>query len=313
MKRLMQPTVNCEPDNLSNYDLTAYLNDKKKMINNELDKIFRDFASSSRIVKAMKYSLMAGGKRIRPVLCLAATEAVGGNLESALPAACTLEMIHTYSLIHDDLPAMDNDVLRRGKPTCHVAFDEATAILTGDALLTLAFQNLSSPLNIKESQALVWLNVIHIISIAAGYKGMIDGQMKDIISEGTSLSLDDLKNMHALKTGALIEASIFSGAILGNGSQEQINQLGIYAKNLGLAFQVTDDILNVEGNPAVMGKAVGTDKNRKKSTYPLVLGLKESKEFATKIVNNALKAIEIFDNKADPLRAVAGYILKRKK
>jgi len=313
MKRLMQPTVNCEPDNLSNYDLTAYLNDKKKMINNELDKIFRDFASSSGIVKAMKYSLMAGGKRIRPVLCLAATEAVGGNLESALPAACALEMIHTYSLIHDDLPAMDNDVLRRGKPTCHVAFDEATAILTGDALLTLAFQNLSSPLNIKESQALVWLNVIHIISIAAGYKGMIDGQMKDIISEGTSLSLDDLKNMHALKTGALIEASIFSGAILGNGSQEQINQLGIYAKNLGLAFQVTDDILNVEGNPAVMGKAVGTDKNRKKSTYPLVLGLKESKEFATKIVNNALKAIEIFDNKADPLRAVAGYILKRKK
>lgn len=245
MKRLMQSTVNCEPDNLSNYDLTAYLNAKKKMINNELDKIFRDFASSSRIVKAMKYSLMAGGKRIRPVLCLAATEAVGGNLESALPAACALEMIHTYSLIHDDLPAMDNDVLRRGKPTCHVAFDEATAILTGDALLTLAFQNLSSPLNIKESQALVWLNVIHIISIAAGYKGMIDGQMKDIISEGTSLSLDDLKNMHALKTGALIEASIFSGAILGNGSQEQINQLGIYAKNLGLAFQVTDDILNV--------------------------------------------------------------------
>jgi len=313
MKRLMQPTVNCEPDNLSNYDLTAYLNDKKKVINNELDKIFRDFASSSRIVKAMKYSLMAGGKRIRPVLCLAATEAVGGNLESALPAACALEMIHTYSLIHDDLPAMDNDVLRRGKPTCHVAFDEATAILTGDALLTLAFQNLSSPLNIKESQALVWLNVMHIISIAAGYKGMIDGQMKDIISEGTSLSLDDLKNMHALKTGALIEASIRCGAILGNGSQEQIKQLKIYAKNIGLAFQVTDDILNVEGNPAVMGKAVGTDKNRKKSTYPLVLGLKESKEFATKIVNNALKAIEIFDNKADPLRAVAGYILKRKK
>jgi geranylgeranyl diphosphate synthase, type II len=313
MKRLMQPTVNCEPDNLSNYDLTAYLNDKKKMINNELDKIFRDFTSSSRIVKAMKYSLMAGGKRIRPVLCLAATEAVGGNLESALPAACALEMIHTYSLIHDDLPAMDNDVLRRGKPTCHVAFDEATAVLTGDALLTLAFQNLSSPLNIKESQALVWLNVIHIISIAGGYKGMIDGQMKDIISEGTSLSLDDLKNMHALKTGALIEASIRCGAILGNGSQEQIKQLKIYAKNIGLAFQVTDDILNVEGNPAVMGKAVGTDKNRKKNTYPLVLGLKESKEFATKNVNNALKAIEIFDNKADPLRAVAGYILKRKK
>jgi len=296
----------------SDFDLTNYLNDKKELINSELDKIFRNFASSTHIVKAMKYSLMAGGKRIRPILCLAATKAVGGNLESALPAACSIEIIHTYSLIHDDLPAMDDDELRRGKPTCHVAFDEATAILAGDALLTLAFQILSSPVKIKESEALIWLNVIHVISIAAGYKGMIDGQMKDIISEGTSLSLDDLENMHALKTGALIEASIFSGAILGNGSQEQIKQLGIYAKNIGLAFQVTDDILNVEGNPAVMGKAVGTDKNRKKSTYPLIMGLNESKKFATNIINNALKAIELFDNKADPLRAVARYILKRK-
>jgi len=297
----------------SDFDLTNYLNDKKELINSELDKIFRDFASSSHIIKAMKYSLMAGGKRIRPILCLAATKAVGGNLESSLPAACAIEMIHTYSLIHDDLPAMDDDELRRGKPTSHVAFDEATAILAGDALLTLAFQILSSPVKIKESEALIWLNVIQVISSAAGFKGMIDGQMKDIISEGTSLSLDDLENMHALKTGALIEASIFSGAILGNGSQEQIKQLGIYAKNIGLAFQVTDDILNVEGNPAVMGKAVGTDKNRKKSTYPLIMGLNESKEFATDIVNNALKSIEFFDNKADPLRAVAKYLLKRKK
>jgi geranylgeranyl diphosphate synthase type II len=297
----------------SDFDLTAYLNDKKKLINNELGIIFRDFASSSQIEQAMKYSLMAGGKRIRPTLCLAATEAVGGNIVSSLPAACALEMIHTYSLIHDDLPAMDDDELRRGKPTSHVAFDEATAILAGDALLTLAFQILSSPVKIKESEALIWLNVIQVISSAAGFKGIIDGQMKDIISEGASLSLDDLKNMHALKTGALIEASIFSGAILGNGSQEQIKQLGIYAKYIGLAFQVTDDILNVEGNPAVMGKAVGTDKYRKKSTYPLIMGLNESKEFATDIVNNALKSIELFDNKADPLRAVAEYILKRKK
>jgi geranylgeranyl diphosphate synthase type II len=297
----------------SDFDLTAYLNDKKELINNELGIIFRDFASSSQIEQAMKYSLMAGGKRIRPTLCLAATEAVGGNIESSLPAACALEMIHTYSLIHDDLPAMDNDELRRGKPTCHVAFDEATAILAGDALLTLAFQILSSPVNIKESQALIWLNLIHVIAFAAGYKGMIDGQMRDIISEGKLLSLDDLENMHALKTGALIEASICCGAILGNGNRKQIKQLKIYAKNIGLAFQVTDDILNVEGNPAVMGKAVGTDKNRKKSTYPLIMGLKESKKFATSIVNNALKTIEKFDNKADPLRAVARYIIKRKK
>ena len=304
--------MNLESENQSNYDLTAYLNDKKALINSELDKIFKDFATSSLIVKAMKYSLMAGGKRIRPILCLAATEAAGGKLESSLPAACALEMIHTYSLIHDDLPAMDNDELRRGKPTCHIAFNEATAILAGDALLTLAFQILSTPV-IKESQALVWLSVIHDISVAAGYKGMIDGQMKDIISEGTLLSLVDLENMHALKTGALIEASIRCGAVLGNGSQKQIKQLGIYANNLGIAFQVTDDILNVVGNPTVMGKAIGTDKNRKKNTYPLIIGLNESKKFATKIVNNALKAIEIFDNKADPLRAIARYIVKRKK
>ena len=297
----------------SDFDLTTYLNDKKELINSELDKIFKNFASSSVLLNAMRHSLMAGGKRIRPVLCLAATEAVGGKLESALPAACALEMIHTYSLIHDDLPAMDDDELRRGKPTCHVAFDEATAILAGDALLTLAFQKLSSPLNIKESQALVWLNVIHVIANAAGHKGMIDGQMQDIISEGTLLSLYDLENMHALKTGALIEASIFCGAILGNGTRKHIKQLRIYAKNIGLAFQITDDILNVEGNPAVMGKAIGTDKNRKKSTYPLILGLKESKQLTANIVNNALKAIEIFDNKADPLRAVARYIIKRKK
>ena len=304
--------MNLGSENQSNYDLTAYLNDKKALINSELDKIFKDFATSSLIVKAMKYSLMAGGKRIRPILCLAATEAAGGKLESSIPAACALEMIHTYSLIHDDLPAMDNDELRRGKPTCHTAFNEATAILAGDALLTLAFQILSTPV-IKESQALVWLSVIHDISVAAGYKGMIDGQMKDIISEGTLLSLVDLENMHALKTGALIEASIRCGAVLGNGSQKQIKQLGIYANNLGIAFQVTDDILNVVGNPTVMGKAIGTDKNRKKNTYPLIIGLNESKKFATKIVNNALKAIEIFDNKADPLRAIARYILKRKK
>jgi geranylgeranyl diphosphate synthase type II len=308
----MQPKENRGFDDQGSYDLTTYLHDRKELIDGELEKIFKDLSSSSHIVKAMKYSLMAGGKRIRPILCLAATEAVGGDLAFALPAACAFEMIHTYSLIHDDLPAMDDDELRRGKLTCHIAFDEATAILAGDALLTLAFQTLSTPV-LNESRALVWLNVIHEISTAAGYKGMIDGQMKDIFSEGTKLSLGDLENMHTLKTGALIEASIHCGAVLANGSQEQIKQLGIYARNLGLAFQVTDDILNVEGNPLVMGKAIGTDKNRKKTTYPLIVGLNESKRLAANIINNALKAIEIFDNKADPLRAIAKYILKRKK
>ena len=261
----------------------------------------------------MKYSLMAGGKRIRPVLCIAAAEAVGGKADEVLPAACAIEMIHTYSLIHDDLPAIDNDGFRRGKPTCHVAFDEATAILAGDALLTLAFQILSSIELKNEIYASKWLSVIRTISRAAGYQGMIEGQMRDIASEGIMLTLNELEEMHSLKTGAIIEASIYCGAIIGNGGIKQIKQLGIYAKNIGLAFQVTDDILNVEGDPKVMGKAVGTDKNRKKSTYPSIMGINKSREFAEKLAGNALQSLDGFDNRSDPLRAIASYIIERKK
>lgn len=295
------------------FDLNSYLVSKNNYINNSLNEILRDRLSSSRIISAMEYSLMAGGKRIRPVLCIAAAEAVGGKADKVLPAACAIEMIHTYSLIHDDLPAIDNDDLRRGKPTCHVAFDEATAILTGDALLTLAFQILSSIELKNEHYASKWLSVICAISRAAGYQGMIEGQMRDIASEGLMLTLNELEEMHSLKTGAIIEASIYCGAIIENGNIEQIKQLGIYAKNIGLAFQVTDDILNVEGDPKIMGKAVGTDKNRKKSTYPSIMGIDKSREFAEKLADNALQALDGFDNRSDPLRAIAGYIVERKK
>lgn len=295
------------------FDLSSYLVSKSNYINNALNDILQDTLSSSRIVSAMKYSLMAGGKRIRPVLCIAAAEAVNGKADEVLPAACAIEMIHTYSLIHDDLPAIDNDDFRRGKPTCHVAFDEATAILAGDALLTLAFQILSSIELKNEIYASKWLSVVHAISRAAGYQGMIEGQMRDIASEGVTLTLNELEEMHSLKTGAIIEASIYCGAIIGNGSIKQIKQLGIYAKNIGLAFQVTDDILNVEGDPEVMGKAVGTDKNRKKGTYPSIMGINKSREFAEKLAGNALQSLDGFDNRSDPLRAIAGYIIERKK
>ncbi len=295
------------------FDLKSYLVSKSNHINNSLNEILRDRLGSSRIASAMKYSLMAGGKRIRPVLCIAAAEAVGGKADKVLPAACAIEMIHTYSLIHDDLPAIDNDDFRRGKPTCHVAFDEATAILAGDALLTLAFQILSSVELKNEHYASKWLSVICDISRAAGYQGMIEGQMRDIASEGLTLTFNELEEMHSLKTGAIIEASIYCGAIIGNGSTEQIKQLGIYAKNIGLAFQVTDDILNVEGDPEIMGKAVGTDKNRKKSTYPSIMGINKSREFAEKLAGNALCSLDGFDNRSDPLRAIAGYIVERKK
>ncbi|MBN1932738.1 MAG: polyprenyl synthetase family protein [Desulfobacterales bacterium] len=294
------------------FELNLYLQKKIDQINHALDKTLANESNSGRLIEAMKYSLMAGGKRIRPILCLSAVEAVGGKPEDAIPAACALEMIHTYSLIHDDLPAMDNDNLRRGKPTCHVAFDEATAILAGDALLTLAFQILSSIDCKNKNHALKWLRVTHTIAQTAGYKGLIEGQMRDILSEDVSLGLDDLKQVHTLKTGALINASVCSGAIIGNGTDKQIEQLGIYGENIGLAFQVIDDILNVVGNPTLMGKAAGTDAVRKKSTYPALMGIGESKSFAEKLIHNALHALDYFDNKSDPLRAIASYIIERK-
>jgi geranylgeranyl diphosphate synthase type II len=294
-------------------DLDSYLTSQKKRINRALESLLKTSDKPDRILEAMTYSLMAEGKRIRPVLCVAAAEAAGGNPEDALPAACALEMVHTYSLIHDDLPAMDDDALRRGKPTCHMAFDEATAILTGDALLTLAFQTLASIELSNAEQAAKWLRVIQLISYAAGYCGMIQGQMLDISSEGSQLTLAELKSLHRLKTGALIEASISSGAVLGGLNSNKISLFESYAQNIGLAFQVTDDILNVEGDPEIMGKAVGTDKLRNKNTYPSLLGLKKSKDFAGKLVENALQALETFDQKAEPLRAIAKFIVERKK
>ena len=250
---------------------------------------------------------------MRPVLCIASSEAVGGDAACAIPAACAIELIHTYSLIHDDLPAMDNDEIRRGKPTCHIAFDEATAILSGDALLTIAFEILSEAGINDSSRRLNWLKIMRIISRASGCSGMIEGQMKDISSEGVRLDLKDLESLHFLKTGALIQASVESGALLGNGSFSQIDRLMIYAGNIGLAFQVTDDLLNVEGDAKEMGKATGTDGLKKKNTYPFLVGIEKSKTYALELVNNALQALEDFDNKSDPLRAIASYIIERKR
>ena len=295
------------------FELKSYIKQKNQIINVSLDRMLQNSQSSEALLKAMKYSLMAGGKRIRPVLCLTACEAVGGGPEDALTAACALEMIHTYSLIHDDLPAMDDDELRRGKATCHIAFNEATAILAGDALLTLAFEVLSSVEMDDKNQAARWLKVIRLISSAAGYQGMIQGQMLDINSEGIKLSVDELEAMHRLKTGALIETSINCGAYLGGADYQQRDQLNTYARKIGLAFQVADDLLNVEGNPELMGKAVGTDSLREKSTYPSLLGIQGSREFAKKLIQEALQALESFDKQADPLRAIAGYIIDRKR
>ena len=230
-----------------------------------------------------------------------------------MTVACAIEMIHTYSLIHDDLPAMDNDGLRRGKPTCHIAFDEATAILAGDALLTLAFEVLSSAAIEGGDSAVKWLEVIRIIATAAGCRGMIQGQMLDMASEGGKLSVGELESMHSLKTGALIQASLHCGALIVDASAHQKQMLKNYARHIGLAFQVTDDILNVEGSPELMGKAIGTDQQHAKSTYPSILGLEASRKFAQQLVQNALQALEKFDKLADPLRALAAFIIERKR
>ena len=295
------------------FEIKDYINAKSRVVNDSLEQMLQQFDQSETITQAMRYSLMAGGKRIRPILCLAAAEAVDGKPEDALTAACALEIIHTYSLIHDDLPAMDDDELRRGKPTCHIAFDEATAILAGDALLTLAFETLASIPFENGVQAAKWLQVIQIIAAAAGSRGMIQGQMLDMAAEGHTLNINELESMHKLKTGALIEASLRCGALIAGSSEIQLTFLDTYARNIGLAFQVADDILNVEGNPALMGKAVGTDKLHEKSTYPSVIGLESSKQFAQKLIGQALQALETFGNKAEPLRAIATYVIERKR
>ncbi len=294
------------------FDLKKYLEESRTLFINRLSQIMDiKSAGSGRLLEAMIYSLNAGGKRLRPILCIAATEAVGGQADNCLTAACALEMIHTYSLIHDDLPAMDNDDLRRGQPTCHIKFDEATAILAGDALLTMAFNILASGDNSDSNNPATKLSVLETISRAAGQPGMIEGQMTDIESEGETLEFDALAKMHDLKTGALITASVLSGALLGGGSDEQIRKLENYSKFIGLAFQVADDILNVTGDPELMGKATGTDSALNKATYPSLLGLEESKEFAEELIEKSLSELKNFGKEADPLRAIAGYIIER--
>jgi geranylgeranyl diphosphate synthase type II len=296
------------------FDLQAYLDRCRQAVNRELKNVFPENSADSRLNAAMAYSIKAGGKRVRPALCLAAAEAVGETADSEIiTAAGTLEMVHTYSLIHDDLPAMDNDALRRGQPTCHVAFDEATAILAGDALLTLAFETLAGTARGSSKSSEIWMQVIQVLTAAAGPRGMIEGQMRDIAAEKSPLALTALERMHALKTGALIVASVEIGALLGGGSREQVRRLRAYGGHIGLAFQVMDDILNVTGDPQLMGKATGTDRERSKTTYPTLLGLDESRRFAGDLISKALQALDNFDNRSQPLKALANYIIARKR
>jgi len=259
------------------------------------------------IHQAMRYSV-TGGKRLRPVLVMKAAETVGGKAEDVLPAACALEMIHAYSLIHDDLPAMDNDDYRRGKPANHKVYGDSVAILAGDALLTLAFSTLAG---IRGSNPDAVVKIIGEIALAAGTFGMIGGQVVDTFSAGEDINENTLEYIHSRKTGALYRAAVRTGAILAGTGDEKINKLTSYADNFGLAFQIIDDILDIEGDAAKIGKPLGSDVKNKKATYPSLFGLEEARRKARQAADRALSALSCFGNEAEFLRMLVQYIIDR--
>ena len=259
--------------------------------------------------ESMEYSLMAGGKRLRPVLLMAAADAVGADGTKFLPVACALEMIHTYSLIHDDLPAMDDDDYRRGKLTNHMVYGDAVAILAGDALLTLAFTVI---LRQKDVPAEALLRVVDEISRAAGAEGMVGGQVLDLAAENRQITMEELRRVHMGKTGALFHAALRSGAILAGASEEQLAALTAYADHFGLAFQITDDILDVIGSAEELGKPVGSDEKNHKSTYVSLTSLEEAQELARRTAEDAETALSIFGTEADFLRELVAYLVNRK-
>jgi len=273
----------------------------------QLDQLLSSSDSASgQLLEAMRYSVFNGGKRFRPILAYAACQAVTGQIEAADAPAAAVELIHAYSLVHDDLPAMDDDDLRRGQPTCHIKFDEATAILAGDALQTAAFSAL-----LQHSTPEHLLSLLTELTQASGALGMVAGQMIDLSSVGHTLDVSALENMHRHKTGALIRASVRMGAIAGNASTKQLESLTTYAQALGLAFQVQDDILDVEGDTTTLGKQAGADAALDKPTYPALLGLEQAKAKAHELVETALSALEGFGPEAHLLRELARYVIQR--
>lgn len=302
--------------NKMTFDLKLYLTDMQTVINETLTRIIDQFDQQRELICAMSHSLMAGGKRLRPILSMAAATVCGKPSAIALPAGCAIEMIHTYSLIHDDLPAMDDDDLRRGMPTCHKQFSEATAILAGDALLTHAFHLLSRPHLYFDQYPgpETTVELIAAISDAAGTNGMVEGQMLDMqaFDSDNESTLEHLKLIHGLKTGRMICASVETGAISAQAAPDVTADLVVYARKIGMAFQVVDDILNVEGDPRIMGKAAGSDALNDKMTFPGQIGLDESKKYAKALIDDAQDALSGFDTKKSaPLRAIAQYIINR--
>jgi geranylgeranyl diphosphate synthase type II len=290
------------------FDFTAYLEAARCRVEAALETSLRPERPES-LREAMRYSLLAGGKRLRPILCLAACELAGGDSELAMPTAVAMEMIHTMSLIHDDLPAMDNDDLRRGRPTNHKVYGEAKAILAGDALLTRAFEMvaLRSPGVAPERL----LQVVGELALASGAPGLVGGQVVDLECEAREVDLDTLEFIHLQKTGALLRACVIAGALIAGASDDLLAALRGYARGIGLAFQIIDDILDVTGSSEVLGKTAGKDLAADKTTYPKLLGLEESRARAEKLVAQAKAALAPWSATADPLLALADYITSR--
>jgi len=307
-------SLNVETETATKFDLENYLLSKKGPIEEALKaSIVSKEPQTEKICASMLYSLMAGGKRIRPVLCLAAAEMFGGTHEQAMPAAVSLEMIHTMSLIHDDLPSMDNDDLRRGKPTNHVVFGEDVAILAGDALLSDSFKHVAE--NTKNVDPERVLDVVIRLGKSVGPKGLAGGQVMDLECEGKSaeeVTLEDLRWIHTHKTATLLQVAVASGAILGGATSEEVEACETFALNIGLAFQVADDILDVTASTEDLGKTAGKDEDTDKTTYPKLLGLDGAKTEAKRLVEEAKASLEPFGERAAPLQAIADYIIDRK-
>jgi geranylgeranyl diphosphate synthase type II len=284
------------------------LKERIKIIDEALNKFLPEQDNPQSVIyRAMRYSVFAGGKRLRPILMTEVCKMCGGDINDAMPFACAMEMIHTYSLIHDDLPAMDDDDLRRGMPTNHIKFGEATAILAGDALLNKAFEVVSE----YGKDAPNAMRAIATLANSSGTEGMIGGQIVDMESEGKNIDIDELRYIHLLKTGAIIRSSCVIGAILANAGESEINAVDEFASNLGVAFQIRDDILDVVGDEKSLGKPIGSDEKSEKNTYVKLLGLEKSEKLVEEYSNKALDALDIFGEKAEFLKKLTNYLVNR--
>ncbi len=292
--------------------LKQYLQERALLVDEHLSTLLpRETEYPQIIHEAMQYSIFAGGKRLRPIMCLAGVEALGKEYEPYLPVACALEMIHTYSLIHDDLPAMDNDDYRRGKLTSHKVYGEDIAILAGDALLTHAFEVLATAAEGLPGEKRM-LRVIREVAMASGTRGMIGGQVVDVQSEGKAITPLTLDYIHTHKTGALFRAAVRSGALLTGASENELSALTEYAECFGLVFQITDDLLDILGDEKILGKPVGSDEKNQKGTYPSLYGIEKSKELAREAVDKAVKSLEPLRGNTEPLILLARYLIERK-